>query len=261
MDALIQRAASLLANARRVVVLSGAGMSKESGIPTFRDAQTGLWAQYDPQRLATMQGFRANPRLVWEWYQFRLGLVEQAQPHAGYQAVAALERLAPVVVITQNVDGLHSLAGSSDVLELHGNIRRFKCMRGHRGLTMDDLKDQQATPPTCPRPGCNALVRPDVVWFGEQLEPAILQRAYLESEQCDVMLIVGSSGVVHPAAGLPTHAWSRRARLVEINPVPSELSELAHILLARPAGEVLPALLAAVHVRRATAGQGLEIPG
>lgn len=247
MDELIQRAASILANARRLVVLTGAGMSKESGIPTFREAQDGLWAAYDPQQLATMQGFRANPKLVWDWYQYRLRLVEQAEPHAGHLAVAALEqRLAGVVVITQNVDGLHARAGNHDVLELHGSIRRFKCLRGHGGLSMSDLAGQSETPPRCPRPGCDALVRPDVVWFGEQLDKDIIQRAFTESEACDVMLIVGTSGVVHPAAGLPYQAWNRRARIIEVNPQRSELTDLAHIFLQGPAGRILPNVLAAM---------------
>lgn len=252
MEPLIRQAASLLANARRLVVLTGAGMSKESGIPTFREAQDGLWATYDPQQLATPQGFRANPSLVWEWYQYRLGLVEQAEPHAGHLAVAALEeRLRGVVVITQNVDGLHARAGSHDVMELHGSIRRFKCLRGHGGLSMADLAGQKDSPPRCPRPGCGALVRPDVVWFGEQLDSNIIQRAVTESEACDVMLIVGTSGVVHPAASLPYQAWNRRARIIEVNPARSELTDLAQVFLPGPAGQILPSVLAAVDDQRA----------
>lgn len=252
MESLIRQAASLLANARRLVVLTGAGMSKESGITTFREAQDGLWASYDPQQLATPQGFRTNPTLVWEWYQYRLGLVEQAEPHAGHLAVAALEeRLPGVVVITQNVDGLHARAGSRDVLELHGSIRRFKCQRGHGGMSMADLAGQKDSPPHCPRPGCNALVRPDVVWFGEQLNSSIIQRAFTESEACDVMLIIGTSGVVYPAASLPQQAWNRRARIIEINPVRSELTDLAHIFLQGPAGHILPMVLTAVDAQRA----------
>lgn len=247
MDYLIRQAASLLANARRLVILTGAGMSKESGIPTFREAQDGLWATYDPQQLATMQGFRANPKLVWDWYRYRLQLIEQAHPHPGHLAVAELEqRIRGVVVITQNVDGLHESAGSHDVLELHGSIRRFKCLRGHNGLTMDDLTGQTGSPPRCPRADCDALVRPDVVWFGEQLDSTVIQRAFLESEACDVMLIIGTSGVVHPAASLPYQAWNRRARIIEVNPQRSELTDLAHIFLQGTAGQVLPNVLAAM---------------
>ena len=252
MNQLICQVAKQIIDARRLVVLTGAGMSKESGIPTFREAQDGLWASYDPQQLATPQGFRANPTLVWDWYQYRLRLVEQAEPHAGHLAVAALEeRLPGVVVITQNVDGLHARAGSRDVLELHGSIRRFKCLRGHGGLSMADLAGQEDSPPRCPRPGCDALVRPDVVWFGEQLDHSIIQRAVAESEACDVMLIVGTSGVVHPAASLPYQAWNRRARIIEVNPLRSELTDLAHIFLQGPAGQILPNVLAAMDDQRA----------
>jgi len=243
----IQQVAQILAQAKRLVILTGAGISKESGIPTFREAQQGLWAKYDPQRLATMQGFLANPKLVWDWYQFRLGLVEQAQPNPGHCAIAELEeRLPQVTVITQNVDGLHVRAGSRGVLELHGNIRRFKCLRGHGNLSLADLAGQDAAPPLCPHPGCGALVRPDVVWFGENLDYRMLNQAVAGSEACDVMLIVGTSGVVQPAASLPYHAWDARARIVEVNPEASELTELAHVHLAGPAGEMLPRVLAAM---------------
>ena len=241
----IQQAANILAHARRLVILTGAGISKESGIPTFREAQQGLWAKHDPQRLATLQGFMANPKLVWDWYQFRLGLVEQAQPNPGHRAIAALEqRLPHVEVITQNVDGLHGQAGSHRVLELHGNIRRFKCLAGHTGLTMADLAGQQATPPLCPHPGCGALVRPDVVWFGENLDYRVLNQAIADCDACDVLLIVGTSGVVQPAASLPYHAWNARARIVEVNPEKSELTEIAHVHLSGPAGELLPQVAA-----------------
>lgn len=247
MQPLIDRAADILSHARRLVILTGAGMSRESGIPTFRDAQEGMWSRYDPQQLATVQGFRSNPRLVWEWYQFRRDLATQALPHAGHRALAALEqRLPGVVVITQNIDGLHARAGSSDVLELHGSIHRFKCLRGHGGYSLADLAGQEETPPRCPRAGCDALIRPDVVWFGEPLNSAILQRAFLESEACDAMLIVGTSGVVQPAASLPVHAWNRGTLIVEVNPIPSELSQLARVFLQGRAGEVLPELLAAM---------------
>ena len=235
------QAADLLSRARRLVVLTGAGMSKESGIPTFREAQVGLWANHDPQRLATMQGFLANPQLVWDWYQYRLSLVEQAQPNPGHRALAELEHYLPFVqVITQNVDGLHSAAGSSRVLELHGSIRRFKCLRGHGDMSMADFAGQEARSPLCPQPNCAARVRPDVVWFGENLDYAVLNQAVAFSEACDVMLIVGTSGVVQPAASLPYHAT--RARLIEINPEPSELTDAVHVSLQGAAGEILPEL-------------------
>lgn len=244
---LIAQAASLLSGSRRLVVLTGAGMSKESGIPTFREAQEGLWAKYDPQRLATMQGFLANPQLVWEWYQYRRQLVENVRPNSGHLAVAELEsRLPHAVVITQNVDGLHAQAGSRNIVELHGSIRRFKCLRGHTNLALADLAGQPTVPPHCPRPGCDALVRPDVVWFGEMLDQEVLTRAMVECEACDAMLIVGTSGVVQPAASLPYTAWNHRARIIEVNPEPSELTNLADAYLAGPAGELLPQVVALV---------------
>jgi NAD-dependent deacetylase len=249
MQDLLQQAADILSHARRLVVLTGAGISKESGIPTFREAQQGLWAQQDPQRLATMQGFLANPKPG-------LGLVPvppgaggagaaQPRPSRHRRAGAAP---AHVEVITQNVDGLHVQAGSRRVLELHGNIRRFKCLRGHTGF--DDGRSGRAGRHTalCPHPGCQALVRPDVVWFGENLDYRVLNQAVADSEACDVMLIVGTSGAVQPAASLPYRAWNARARIIEINPEESELSDLAHVHLAGPAGVLLPQVLAVIPV-------------
>ncbi|MEA3337736.1 MAG: NAD-dependent deacylase [Chloroflexota bacterium] len=242
---LVQQAAAIIETAQQMVVLTGAGISKESGIPTFREAQDGLWAQYDPERLATMQGFLSNPRLVWEWYQSRLTKVRHCEPNPGHRAIADLERLLPgVVVVTQNIDSLHARAGSNDVIELHGNIGRFKCLHGHLNLSMDDLADQATIPPLCPHPKCDAMVRPDVVWFGEMLDDAVINRAFEESEACDVMLIVGTSGVVTPAANLPYYAKQSGAVIVEVNPVPSALTHLADVFLAGPAGEMLPNVVA-----------------
>lgn len=244
MDDLIRQAAAVLSRAHRLVVLTGAGVSKESGIPTFREAQEGLWARHDPERLATMQGFLSNPKLVWDWYQYRLEKMIACQPNPGHEAIAALERRLPrVIVITQNIDSFHGLAGSSDVVELHGNIRRFKCLRGHRGLTMADLGGQETNPPSCPRTGCSALVRPDVVWFGEVLDQGVLARAFAESESCDVMLVVGTSGVVTPAASLPYLAQRGGATIIEVNPEPSGLTHLAQVFLRGPSGQVLPRIV------------------
>lgn len=249
MHTLIHQAAAILASAQHLVVLTGAGISKESGIPTFREAQEGLWDRHDPERLATLSGFMANPQLVWDWYQYRLDKVKACGPNPGHYAVARLEEVLPrVVVVTQNVDSLHRLARSSDVLELHGNLRRFKCLRGHRGLTLDDLGGQEPMPPICPRPGCNALVRPDVVWFGEMLDEDVIRRAYAESQACDVMLIVGTSGVVTPAANLPYIARRTGARIVEVNPQPSGLTHLADVYLAGAAGEILPQVIEAMRI-------------
>lgn len=240
------RAAKILAGARRVVVSSGAGMSRESGIPTFRDAMEGLWASFDPQELATEAGFRRNPRRVWSWYAWRRERVSDAQPNPGHRALVRLESLVPeLTVVTQNVDGLHAQAGSAEVVELHGNIRRVKCLdRGHPygGPLPPYAEDQE--PPPCPV--CGSPLRPDVVWFGEMLPERAVERAWSLAERCDAMLLIGTSGTVLPAAELPLVARRHGALIVEVNPTPSELTHAADVFLAGPAGEMLPALVDAV---------------
>jgi len=245
MERLIQRAAEILARSRHLVVFTGSGVSKESGIPTFRDAQEGLWARYDPQQLATLEGFMRDPKLVWEWYDYRFGLLQDVKPNPGHLAIAALEQHVPcVVVITQNIDNLHQDAGSSDVIELHGNMRLYKCLGGHTGFTRADFADQTERPPHCPR--CGALLRPDVVWFGEMLPPEALERAFAESSSCDAMLVVGTSGLVQPAASLPLYAHYAGSPIIEVNPHPSAITPLADIFLQGPAGEVLPRVVKAL---------------
>jgi NAD-dependent deacetylase len=235
--------AATLRDARRVVALTGAGISAESGVPTFRDAQSGLWAQYRPEELATPEAFERHPQLVWNWYAWRRSLVAKAGPNAGHYALAELERRAPAfTLITQNVDGLHRRAGSRRVLELHGNLFRTKCFA--EGIVVDNWSDTGTVPPCCPR--CGAWLRPDVVWFGEMLPAAVLREAEEATAQCDVFLSVGTSTLVYPAAGLPFAALSGGATVVEINPRPTPLSEQAHYKLRGAAGEALPALLAAV---------------
>lgn len=246
----LRAAAGALRASRTPVVLTGAGISHESGIPTFRDAQTGLWAQFDPQALATPRAFRRDPKLVWGWYEFRRGLIAEAQPNPGHFALARLETLLPgLVVITQNIDGLHHAAGSRDVITLHGDIHRNKCGANCQGdPTPVDIRlldwDRASGPPRCPH--CGAFVRPDVVWFEEALPPAALERAYRLSERADVMLVVGTSGVVHPAASLPLIAKERGAAIIEVNPQPSAITPIADWHLAGPSGAVLPQLVAAV---------------
>jgi NAD-dependent protein deacetylase/lipoamidase len=243
----LARAAELLAKARSVVVSTGAGMSKESGIPTFRDAMEGLWARFDPQELATEQGFRRNPRRVWSWYAWRRRKVAEAVPHPGYAALVELERIHPsLVVVTQNVDGLHSQAGSKDVIELHGNLRRVKCLDRHH-LLAEELPPpdgEEEDPPPCPV--CSSPLRPDVVWFGEVLPAGAVERAWRLAGSCDLLLLVGTSGTVWPAAELPHVAKRSGARVVEVNPEPSELTPLADVFLAGPAGRVLPELVRSV---------------
>jgi len=246
MDHRISDAARRLAKCRLVVVLTGAGVSKESGIPTFRDAQEGLWAQYDPMMLATEAGYLANPALVWQWYDYRFGMVEAAQPNPGHRAIAEIERLLPqVVVVTQNIDGLHQAAGSTDVVELHGSIRRFKCLTGrHTGFTRPDFAVQAEVPPRCPR--CGDMLRPDVVWFGELLPGEVINRAYDLADACDAMLVVGTSGVVQPAASLPYIARHAGAAVIDVNPERDELADAAEWFLEGRGGEILPRLLAAL---------------
>jgi len=230
-----------LCKARSVAVLTGAGISAESGVPTFRDDMTGLWARFRPEDLATREAFRRNPKLVWDWYQWRRGLIEKARPNAGHEALARLEdRFADFTLITQNVDDLHRKAGSRNVLELHGNIRHNKCFEDNGPV--DDRAAEGEAPPRCPR--CGGRVRPDVVWFGEYLPQAELAAAFEASRRCEVFLCVGTSALVHPAASLPVEALKHDACLVEINPVETPLSPLCEFSLRGPAASMLPGLLA-----------------
>ena len=240
-----ERAAKIVAGAQRLVAATGAGMSKESGIPTFRDALDGLWAHYDPQELATRRGFLANPARVWGWYNYRRGLIANVEPHAGHFALARLEELLPELsVVTQNIDGLHLRAGSSSVVELHGNINRFKCFDREHAADLDipvSTVDGEVVPPHCPE--CGSPLRPDVVWFGEVLAPGVFERAEQLAARCEVMLVVGTSGLVYPAAALPSIAAGAGAVLIEINTEPSELTGLVDIFFEGPVGQVLPPLV------------------
>lgn len=245
----VAAAARALQSARRVVVTTGAGMSRESGIPTFRDALTGLWAQYDPEELATEAAFRRNPARVFGWYAWRRRLVRAARPHAGYDALVALERIVPdLTIVTQNVDGLHRRAGSRRVLELHGSLERFCCVDRRHPFPADQVADPatdtECEPPRCPR--CGAAVRPDVVWFGESLPERVTAEAWDRAASCQVLLVVGTSGLVQPAAQLPFIARDAGATVIEVNPDPTEVSAAAHIICRGAAGTVLPALVAAL---------------
>lgn len=224
----------------RVVALTGAGISAESGVPTFRDAQTGLWARFRPEDLATPEAFLENPRRVWDWYAWRRKLLTRAEPNAGHYALARLAQLLPdFTLVTQNVDGLHARAGSPNVIELHGNIELTLCF--DEVTAVDDVVDDGVAPPRCPR--CGGLLRPGVVWFGEALPRAELERAEHASRTCEVMLSIGTSGLVHPAAGLPLLAKERGALLVEVNPQATPLTPYVDFALAGPAGHILPQLL------------------
>lgn len=235
-----------LASAKSVAVLTGAGVSAESGVPTFRDAQTGLWAKYNPEDLATPRAFRRNPRLVWEWYAWRRELVAQAKPNPAHLALAEMEKLFPQFhLITQNVDGLHQRAGSRKVIELHGNITRTKCF--NEGTIIATWPDTGEVPPKCPN--CGGLLRPDVVWFEEPLPETEMDQAVQASMTCDIFLSIGTSSLVYPAASLPFTALRSGATVIEINPQPTPFTDKAHFVLNGAAGVVLPKLLAAFKTR------------
>jgi NAD-dependent deacetylase len=228
--------------AQHVAVLTGAGVSAESGIPTFREAQTGLWAQYRSEDLATPEAFERNPKLVWEWYAWRRELVERSQPNAGHYALAQLQQRVPhFILVTQNVDGFHQVAGSTGVIELHGNLARVKCSR--EGDVIDRWEDTE-TPPRCPR--CGAYLRPDVVWFGEALPRGALEAAAQAATECDVFFSIGTSGLVEPAASLARMALQRGAKVVEVNPTITPLTISATFMLRGASGEILPELVKAV---------------
>jgi NAD-dependent deacetylase len=234
----------VLRSASHVVVLTGAGISAESNIPTFRGAQTGLWAKYSPEELATPQAFRRNPKLVWDWYAWRRELVAQAKPNPGHLALVELEKRTPkFTLITQNVDGLHQRAGSRNVIELHGNINRIKCFE--EGSIIDSWSPTPEVPPRCPH--CNGYLRPDVVWFGETLPPQALRAASAAAQECDLFFSIGTSGLVQPAASLPYEALKRGVPVVEINPDETPLTPNVTYNLLGPAGQILPKLLNQVY--------------
>jgi NAD-dependent deacetylase len=225
--------------ARSLVVLTGAGMSAESGVPTFRDAQTGLWANFRPEELATEEAFRANPSMVWDWYASRRASIARVEPNAGHHALVAFAMRHPgrLTLVTQNVDGLHQRAGSVGVLALHGNIAEDKWLDAPRACCRRETA-VPGSPPTCPT--CGNRLRPAVVWFGEALPVRELEEAERAARACDVMLVIGTSGVVYPAAGL---ARMTRGRVAVVNPRPSDLDDAAHAVLRGTAAQLLPQLL------------------
>jgi NAD-dependent deacetylase len=256
---------------KHCVVFTGAGMSAESGIPTFRDRAEGLWAKVDPAEVATPHAFRKNPQFVWDWHVHLADAVRCAQPNDGHAVVSRLQDLIPrVTVITQNIDNLHQAAGSRNVIELHGNLMRLKAFvdvdelfggdvsplicRLCNGYAVNDELDPYAGPedlaaielkagsvPRCP--ACGALLRPDVVWFGEPLDPGMLEDAFLAAETCDALICIGTSLEVEPAASLPWRALNRGALVIEVNPAPTPLSLAASANLRGGAAEMLPSML------------------
>lgn len=223
---------------RHAVVLTGSGVSAESGVPTFRDAQQGLWQEYEPVDLATPEAFQRDPELVWRWYRWRRQLVSGAQPNGGHRALVELaERLPRLTLVTQNVDGLHQQAGSRGVIEFHGNLFVDACSGGCADAAAGD---PQATVPACGR--CGAPMRPGVVWFGERIPVEAIESAARAASDCDLFFSIGTSSVVWPAAGLADSAASSGARVVEINPEATPLSDNADFRLEGESGRLLPRL-------------------
>jgi NAD-dependent deacetylase len=223
----------------RIAVLTGAGISAESGIPTFRGDE-GLWKKFKPEELASMDAFMANPELVLEWYRFRRGKMTEARPNPGHLALARWqERVKDFCLITQNVDGLHQKAGSREINELHGNIWRDRCMDCEKRYEAAEVEIADALP-ECE---CGGRLRPDVVWFGEWLPPGAMESASAKAAESELFLSIGTSAVVRPAADLPMVAKRNGSYLVEINPEPTPLSGMADSTLFGAAGEILPALL------------------
>ncbi len=228
---------SRIRSAKRVSVLTGAGVSAESGIPTFRGAG-GIWEKYDFTKLATYEGFWQDPSLGWEWYRLRQREMKKARPNAAHEVIANMERwFESFDVITQNIDGMHARAGNERIVELHGNIWRMRCERDGTSITLGSPVEE--IPPLCQ---CGAIMRPDVVWFGEQLPRQALEDATRIAHESEVMFVVGTSAVVFPAASFPVMTKEAGGVVIEVNIEPTDLSRLADVSLFGKAGEVLPEL-------------------
>ncbi|MEW5693198.1 MAG: NAD-dependent deacylase [Candidatus Hydrogenedentota bacterium] len=224
--------------AKVVVVLTGAGISAESGVPTFRDAMSGLWEKFNPQELATPQAFRRNPELVWKWYKYRRDLIQKVKPNPGHYAIATLEKLSKdFLLVTQNVDGLHKEAGNKKLVEIHGNITRYRCF--NNCIFMDNPKSE--LPIRCEK--CGDWIRPDVVWFGENLPEDALDKSFKYINNCNIFFSIGTSGVVQPAASFPLMAKEKGAFLVEINLEPTLISAYTDISIYGKSGVILSELI------------------
>jgi NAD-dependent deacetylase len=244
-SAMLEAAAEAAAIAQHIAVLTGAGVSAESGIPTFREAQTGLWAKYDPVMLASYEGFMQDPENVWRWYDMRRQKVREARPNPGHEAFARWEqewrrRGRHFQLITQNIDDLHGLAGSSDIIELHGNIWMVRGIDAPHAAAfrLDDCPLSEIPP----RSQDGEMLRPHVVWFGEMLDEKNLTEAFRAAAECDVMIVAGTSSLVYPAAAIPIMAKREGAVVIEVNPEETGLSAEADYSLRGTSGELLPAM-------------------
>jgi len=233
-----------IGDARKILVLTGAGMSAESGVPTFRDAQSGLWAKFRPEDLATPEAFMDHPQTVWDWYAERRENVASVSPHAGHFALVEMERhFESLCLVTQNVDGLHQRAGSHEVIELHGNIMRTICSKTGKTIDNSWIQSHPGRPPASPHHR-KGLARPGVVWFGESLPEYAMKRALVKIQECDLCFSIGTSTLVHPAASLPFVALDAGAVVIEVNPVRTSLSAMAHFSLQATAADALTTISA-----------------
>jgi NAD-dependent protein deacetylase/lipoamidase len=238
-DGLLQEARQRVRGAQSITVLTGAGISADSGVPTFRGPE-GLWRNFRAEELATPEAFARDPRLVWEWYNWRREIISSKQPNAAHYGVADLERRIPRSwLITQNVDGLHAAAGSEKLSEIHGNIWKVRCTQCGRVTRNTDVPIQLL--PKCAT--CTALLRPHIVWFGEALDPMDLERSHQALTSCDLLLIIGTSGVVYPAASFAPVAKAAGAFIIELNLDPTPQSPVVDLALRGRAKDLVPALL------------------
>ncbi|MEE8575195.1 MAG: NAD-dependent deacylase [Thermodesulfobacteriota bacterium] len=230
-----------LSEAKKIVVLTGAGISAESGVPTFRGAD-GLWKNFRAEELATPEAFSKDPKLIWEWYSWRRDIISKVKPNPAHLALAELEeKSGDFALVTQNVDGLHGLAGSKNIYELHGNIWRTRCLECSTVVETRSLPESGL--PHCNREGCKGLLRPDIVWFGESLPMEVVTGAFQAVDEADFMFVIGTSSVVQPAASLSSRAKSNGAYVVEINPEKTPISDMVDASFQTKAGDTLPKLI------------------
>ena len=244
---MIEKVATIASNCSRIVVLTGAGISAESGVPTFRGKE-GLWGKFRPEELATMDAFMANPEIVWEWYNWRRDLMGKVEPNLGHHAITDLEKLSEkFTLITQNVDGLHQIAQTKNILELHGNIYRNKCVQCNK-IFEETIEIDPSNIPNCHL--CGGKIRPDIVWFGEMLDRRIIDQAFADSENSEIFFSVGTSAVVHPAASLPITAKQSGAILVEINMETTPLTSYADYFIEGKSGVILPKIIEMIQEKK-----------